>query len=551
MSKLYRAKLRKSVLVLCSFCMISTSTYGQEKEWWFEVEVILFKHNRDANLLSESFAERNDTEHQNRLRQKEVVDLISLYLRPDISVIKGALANCSDLNKPTTEHSVDFLNLDPVLLDPNIATSAIRVDIVESVEDPSTGIATRSLDNPQVDTQAINGSAEETEESAVRDTYIVSVLSPEPSELASLDSSIATGAEYISQTDIDSFESKAKELTDEFVNSDDIQLQSEDAPLPPSFAYQFYEIHMADFDIKSIEIPTQFHCVIPEPMFELAKSSKTEVPIVEIVTEVPVNIDGTERLYQDDPYLMAEKSLELAELRTRIKRKRDVQPILHLGWRQEVLFDEENSKPVRLFAGQNYADEFDASHMPLQEQVETPYVDPYPVVLKIEPQDQVPTSLDGTKEIPSPQDDLIQKIRNALANPEFVVAPSSVDEQETFQQQLKTNELWQLDGNFKIFLKYIQGTPYLHIDSEFDFRAPVFNAELTSEQSTQQIDTFSGEKSNNYLQNFHFKQLRRIISKQIHYFDHPLFGMIVQVRRHDRPTPEDLTDDSQIENEQQ
>ena len=28
---------------------------------------------------------------------------------------------------------------------------------------------------------------------------------------------------------------------------------------------------------------------------------------------------------------------------------------------------------------------------------------------------------------------------------------------------------------------------------------------------------------------------RRVISKQLHYFDHPLYGFIVQIRRYERP----------------
>jgi hypothetical protein len=308
---------------------------------------------------------------------------------------------------------------------------------------------------------------------------------------------------------------------------------------------------MAEFDIKSVEIPTQFNCVIAKPLFEIAQFSETEAPVVEIISEVPMKIDGTEWLYQDTPYLLAEKSLELAELVTSLKRKRDVRPLLHLGWRQDVLFDEANSKPVRLFAGINYADDFDANHMPLQESVEAPYVNPYPVDLKIESLDEQQSILDEKEQMALTQDDLIEKIRNALVNPEFVSEAAPVEDQDQDQKQEKTDELWQLEGDFTIFLKYIQGTPYLHIDSEFDFRAPVFNPELMLAQNTQHIDPLSDEKANNYLQNFHFKQLRRIISKQVHYFDHPLFGMIVQVRRHDRPEPEAMLEDSQIENEQQ
>jgi hypothetical protein len=558
-SKLPNAILKRSLLILCLFCMMTSHSYGKERQWWFEVEVILFKHNRDANLLSESFTARDDTEQQDLQRQRQHVDLLSHYLKPDISVLVGALSNCSDLNKPTTEVSFDFLNLDPVLLDPNIAISDIQVDLVKSIEDPSANLVSVAdqLDNPQQNLLTIEGSnvGGVADEYAEKDKYIVSVISPEASELESLEGSIPSDVHTLSQAVEDDFEDQIEDniekMAGEVVSSDDTQIQSDDAQLSPSFAYQFYEIHMAEFDIKSVEIPTQFNCVIAKPLFEIAQFSETEAPVVEIISEVPMKIDGTEWLYQDTPYLLAEKSLELAELVTSLKRKRDVRPLLHLGWRQDVLFDEANSKPVRLFAGINYADDFDANHMPLQESVEAPYVNPYPVDLKIESLDEQQSILDEKEQMALTQDDLIEKIRNALVNPEFVSEAAPVEDQDQDQKQEKTDELWQLEGDFTIFLKYIQGTPYLHIDSEFDFRAPVFNPELMLAQNTQHIDPLSDEKANNYLQNFHFKQLRRIISKQVHYFDHPLFGMIVQVRRHDRPEPEAMLEDSQIENEQQ
>lgn len=65
--------------------------------------------------------------------------------------------------------------------------------------------------------------------------------------------------------------------------------------------------------------------------------------------------------------------------------------------------------------------------------------------------------------------------------------------------------LWQLDGFVKVHVKR-----YLYVDAEFALR--------------QQGDTqeqISG----------HFSQFKRVISGEIHYFDHPQMGMIIQIRR--------------------
>jgi hypothetical protein len=89
--------------------------------------------------------------------------------------------------------------------------------------------------------------------------------------------------------------------------------------------------------------------------------------------------------------------------------------------------------------------------------------------------------------------------------------------------------LWQLDGEFKVFLQYIGGVPYLHIDNDLRFKRPT------------QYNQY-GEPT--AFDNIEMKQLRRVISQQIHYFDHPLFGVIVQIRRYQRPT---LLDDELVE----
>ena len=39
----------------------------------------------------------------------------------------------------------------------------------------------------------------------------------------------------------------------------------------------------------------------------------------------------------------------------------------------------------------------------------------------------------------------------------------------------------------------------------------------------------------NFLQRANFNQLRRVISQQVHYFDHPLFGMVVRINRYRWP----------------
>ncbi|MBQ4832236.1 peptidoglycan binding protein CsiV [Pseudoalteromonas sp. MMG010] len=64
---------------------------------------------------------------------------------------------------------------------------------------------------------------------------------------------------------------------------------------------------------------------------------------------------------------------------------------------------------------------------------------------------------------------------------------------------------WELDGLFKIHLRH-----YLYITANFDIKQPLDNGDIELAR---------------------FSQFKRVISSQIHYFDHPRMGMIVQIRK--------------------
>ena len=83
----------------------------------------------------------------------------------------------------------------------------------------------------------------------------------------------------------------------------------------------------------------------------------------------------------------------------------------------------------------------------------------------------------------------------SLVNTNQSIAP--VVEQATDQ--------WELDGSFNIYLRH-----YLFINASFDVNERQANGEI---------------------QHARFAQFKRVISGDIHYFDHPKMGMIVQIRK--------------------
>ena len=81
---------------------------------------------------------------------------------------------------------------------------------------------------------------------------------------------------------------------------------------------------------------------------------------------------------------------------------------------------------------------------------------------------------------------------------------------------------WFLDGFFKVHLDH-----YLYITADFNMLSQPLD------RSTHNTTTKTNDKLINFSQN------KRVITGEIHYFDHPHIGMIVQIRRFDPSKPKE------------
>ena len=70
---------------------------------------------------------------------------------------------------------------------------------------------------------------------------------------------------------------------------------------------------------------------------------------------------------------------------------------------------------------------------------------------------------------------------------------------------------------------------YLHLDADILYHHKTAN--FTSDN-----DQFAG------IQTFRLKESRRMRSKELHYFDHPMFGMIVKITPYELPEPSPVAD---------
>ena len=264
---------------------------------------------------------------------------------------------------------------------------------------------------------------------------------------------------------------------------------------------------------------------------EFTSLTKQELEFVPL-DDIPEQVVAGDHDDFHDVYLLAEHNLQLKEHFYTLKRSRSLNPLLHIGWRQPGL-SRRQSIPVYLVAGENYSDNY---------------------------------RYDGSAKIQNTLESLVDetiKLNNSMSA-EGILQQDAVSNVERFIQQLqsgvvvdfKNNKLvspsdvnlpeqaWQVDGYVQIHLNH-----YLFINSEFNFREPTtkqvnpdeFFAPLASTQPpnvnhsnvTSEADqSLDNTIDVNYLQNYYFKQNRRVYSGDIHYLDHPKFGILIQIRKY-------------------
>ncbi len=350
------------------------------------------------------------------------------------------------------------------------------------------------------------------------------------------------------------------------------------------------EDYAASLDLPSYnQYPTDTNaplCVIPNDFFaqhysaeQLANFNIDGFP----VTEMVATINGIEQWQADkedqiiwasnQPYLISQNSLRLKSIANRIKRYRSYEPLLHLGWRQPGQA-RNKATPMKLFAGKNLTVEYQQAlaNQTTQQQTlelksilahrnnqanlssgheislttadintinnEIAYTDQSSVEERLylqAKQQQLNYLFEEFAEfnatdtsIRENKSDSANGIGESLYNQKAVSAlveqlstdmnkqvMSLIDENNAKEQvniAAAPSQPWEIDGFFKVHLDH-----YLFINSEFSI--------IDVDQSTKAKNTVS------------FKQNRRVITGEIHYFDHPNIGMIVQIRRFDPTKP--------------
>jgi hypothetical protein len=488
---------------------------AEDQQWWFDVEVILFERNFEVTNLSEKFK-------QSRLKKpaSDVLDLITPYLKPDLSYLRAGLPYCRASNRlrVKTQYEQGFAFPLPLPVAKKNDSSSPQTDKQLELEQ-------QTIENLAVELDEVT---EENFQYQITTTDKVA----KPDDTMSL----------VQTTDA------------EDVDTANIKSVSKSTLTTPSLEVEFIEWQM----------PSEFLCAYAEqitPSFASIVALQNKVSSAspsDQIKRVPEIINGHEWQQNRGPFVLPASTMYMSELYEKIKRQRDITPILHINWRQEVKFGREDGQTFRLFAGENFAEQFDANGLPfvndtdslldsLNQPTDAVYI-PEQELVGLTPQQQQALLVSINGKAPEVvYEDLFAKIAAALADdtPIDFVQTDILTEQKTTTTELSIlKEIWRLDGGITVYLRNVGRVPYLHIDSNLDFRQPIYDSNkaqelegLSTHSSQQGAMVVNQLQQPNFLQSVNFNQLRRVISQQVHYFDHPLFGMIVRINRYRWPEP--------------
>lgn len=530
------------------FRILLQPAYGAEQEWWFDVEVILFERNLDVASISEKF-EQSQLVHSD----SENIDLLTPYLHPDLSYLRAGLNYCRASKRQAlkNQYEQDFAFPKPTVKENDSDApkkdghtfDEISNTAAEAVSETDNDLVVASEDTPV-------------------ENFEYKVATTDIFAKSDQQNSLTESQETKSATHLNSGQINSETL----VQQDHIEKNAEIEKVRPPIHVEFIEW----------QIPNELPCAYSEQVdasfasIDYLKEAQSMTQPSNLITHVPVVIDGVEWPQKRGAILLPQSSMRMNALFEKIKKQRDIAPILHVNWRQKVVFGRENAQTIRLFAGQNYAEKFDDRGLPivpdtdalvesLNNQADEFYIPEQELaLLTSEEQQALFSNVNDSEAIVT--EDIFAKIDHALSDNseiDFQFDTENTRPQISGSGASVLKELWQLDGGITVYLRRVGRIPYLHIDSNLDYRQPIYDpkkatpmSQLTTSMSVNGALLDSPPKQPNYLQSVNFNQLRRVISKQVHYFDHPLFGMVVLIHRYRWPEIEADSDanENEVEN---
>ena len=212
----------------------------------------------------------------------------------------------------------------------------------------------------------------------------------------------------------------------------------------------------------------------------------------------PVQITDNEMVKEGNRLILL-KGLRLKEQLRRLNNHQLFTPLLHTAWRMPIQ-NKQDALPIHLFAGKNYA-------------------------------------------LDMPQSARLEKAQATTVSNELTADPEKLDVLASLQKDEILQDLYEIDGNFLIYVQH-----YLQIDAQLIVRTetekpvsssvsvlatetPAVDTDATAEVVAQEPVPKRNVRTEKVITETLFDQTRRLKSGEIHYLDHPLFGIIIQIRR--------------------
>lgn len=535
--------MKLTQLFLCSASLALPLTLNaatqKSDDRWFDVEIILFSQLDDKSQSKEHFPEVSELPKHHR-----VEDLLNRYLNPDIRSLKQLLPDCG-----STQSHNDLVNKQaklPEIFDMKSLTELEELatdNVVINQESQALGQSDSELTN------AINASESTT--TSLTDTIVAAKQSTESNNTTQYSNNGSKAALLNSEPQISEAKGSSFTNTDtqpsqaltaaERENIQALLLAAANAFQAPKFEY-------------SMLVEPNILCKMDETFFADYQANDPSFDYYGFsVDKVPLLIDGKEEVSNNHTHLLSKESLQLDDIIKDLRYSKNFRPLLHMGWRQ-VARPEKESIPVKVYAGDNFYADYNKQLASYNKQKNQ-----YITATKESSSMQNPLSMRGIYEQVENNQEAQLQAAKTLRIQEIITQLSKVsDNTETLLTSFEAQDLslklanqnplistppiapvqpWFIDGLFNIHLQH-----YLFITADFN----ILDKNLSEIATTRLTDTSSVtnpsiEETAKPIQAkaIRFKQNRRVISGEVHYFDHPYMGMIVQIRPYTKPEPED------------
>jgi len=507
---------------LALFAGQAGSAFAQAKaERWFEMEVILFSQLDDKSKLKEVFPDAVPLPNYRR-----VIDLLTPYLNPEIASLKQQLPGCANPVYPD-----DYVTQ---------AGQASPFYSGKSLEEIAASAAPFGfLDDDLTDANALTDTNALTNDNAL-----------DPEGLAQTDSlQLAESESEFSASESKLQDEPALELAQQ-------EFQPVNEFVPSITDEEVALVARAEQEFSHFQFPYHLQphyqhetlCTLPQEAFSDIQQQDGDFDYHGFpVAQVPRRINAVEDVYSTSPYLLSADSLKLHDIVKQLRRSKNFRPLLHIGWRQAPK-DRNKAVPVRLFAGDNFALNYQNAMQDYQDSLAESQAQEQALEQLLTPRAAEPVSGgQQTTEAGSNQEDTAEQILQERINQVLAQIDQIPEDTQAIVAELDAATLalpepeqdlllaeapvaapqpWYIDGMFRVHLNH-----YLYITADFN----ILNMNL-AEYATQLLQPEQSVE----LKPIRFQQNRRVISGEIHYFDHPYMGMIVQIRRHKRPEPEQV-----------